>query len=53
MLMLIATKCGRSQGQEDLFQDLQVQNQVMHWRHFQGISADETKIQGTTANSLV
>ena len=51
--MLIATKRERSQGQEDLFQDLQVQNQVMHWRHFQGISADETKIQGTTANSLV
>ena len=52
-MILIATKCGRSQGQEDLFQDLQVQNQVMHWTHFQGISTDETKIQGITANSLV
>ena len=29
-IKLLNTKCGRSQGHEDLFQDLQVQNQVMH-----------------------
>ena len=51
--MLIATKRERSQGQEDLFQDMQVQNHVMHWGHIQGISADVTKIQGTAANSLI